>query len=101
MLIQEFTLSSDGAESDALRLAGWFNIDITPSSDWSGELRIQYSFQEDQSEWKNEWNETDYNWGGETGRVVGLEHERGGVWYRIAIPAGGYTAGSIKVRFSQ
>lgn len=101
MLLVEESLSSDGAASSAVRLVGWFNVDITPSADWVGQLRIQYSFDDDRSNWQNEYNEADFNWGDVVGRVVGVEREREGVWFRAAIPAGGYTAGSIKVRFSQ
>lgn len=101
MLLLEHTLSADGTVSPAVRLVGFFNVDIRPSLDWQGQLHIQYTWDDPTSEWYNELNETDDDWGSTSGRVVGLEHERGGVWYRVAIPTGGYTAGSIKVRFSQ
>ena len=101
MLLVESDLSSDGAIGPEVRINGYFNLEITPSSDWVGELRIQYSFLDDRSVWGDEYNENDFNWGDVVGRVVGWETERGGLWYRAAIPSGGYTSGSIKVRFSQ
>ena len=102
MLLLESTLSSDGAVSPAVRLVGFFNVDVRPSADWQGQLRIQYSFDDAPIDWGDELTSTeDTDWGSVTGRLVGLEHERGGVWYRVAIPTGGYTAGSITVRFSQ
>lgn len=101
MLLVESDLSSDGETGDPVRLVGYFNIEIIPSSDWVGELRLQYSFEDDQSRWADEYNETDFNWGDVVGRVVGLETEREGLWYRAAIPTGGYTSGSVRVRFSK
>lgn len=103
-LLNESTLATDYSAGDHVRIVGVFNVDIQPSADWVGELRIQYSWAEGaptQSTWRDEVYENDTNFGGVVGRLVGLETEREGVWYRAHIPRGGYVSGDVTVRFSQ
>ena len=77
--------------TDAVHLVGYFNLSI--SDDWTATVTVQRSFDQGDT-----WHVVD-TWT-ENAQEYGLEPE-GGVYYRVGIAAGDYTAGTCVVRLSQ